>query len=267
MKSLTIAIRGAGEMASGIAHRLHTCHLTRIVMSDIPIPIAVRRNVAFCEAVFEGTMEVEGVRADLIRDVSELKDVWGRNRIGVIVDSEGAFLDELRPDVVIDAIMAKRPESSIKRQDSFSIGVGPGFSAPDRADAVVESNRGHDLGRVIWQGEAEPYSGVPGPTAGYTRERVLRAPHEGTVRTVKTIGDMVKKDDIILYVDQTPVLARIDGVLRGLIRPIAVPSGEKLGDVDPRGIKGNCYTISEKARAIAGGVLEAIMHRFNVECG
>ena len=147
---------------------------------------------------------------------------------------------------------------------AFTVGVGPGFLAPNDVDAVVESNRGHDLGRVIYEGEAEAYTGVPGVTAGFTLERVLRAPHAGMVRLVKTIGDRVKKGDIILYVDETAVVAGVDGVLRGLIRPIAVPDREKVGDVDPRGNEGYCRTISEKARAIGGGVLEAIMHRFNI---
>ncbi len=143
------------------------------------------------------------------------------------------------------------------------IGVGPGFSAPDQVDAVIESNRGHHLGRVIYAGEAEALHGVPGAIKGATRERVLRAPQAGEVRPVRAIGDIVKKGDVVLYVDDTPVSAGIDGVVRGLIRPISVPHDEKLGDIDPSGDKSHCATISDKARTIAGGVLEAIMHRFN----
>jgi xanthine dehydrogenase accessory factor len=128
----------------------------------------------------------------------------------------------------------------------------------------VESNRGHDMGRVIYNGEAEPFSGVPGVISGFTSERVLRAPHAGIVRTAREIGDTVKKGELVLYVDDAPVFAGVDGVVRGLIRPIMVPKNEKVGDVDPRGTEINCRTISEKARALAGGVLEAIMHHFNM---
>jgi xanthine dehydrogenase accessory factor len=263
MRQLNIAILGAGEMATGIAHRLFSCHFTRIVMSEIAIPIAVRRRVAFCEAVYEGRMTVEGVEAELVKDLSELPGVWDRKRIAVLVDGEASFVPVLKPDVLIDAIMAKRQKGPMRELAPFVVGVGPGFSAPDRVDAVIESNRGHNLGRVIYEGEAESYTGLPGTMVGYTKERVLRAPHAGAVRPVKSLGDRVSKGDIVLYVDDTPVVAQIDGVLRGLIRPIHVPEGEKVGDVDPRAEEAYCSTISEKAHAIAGGVLEALLHRYN----
>ncbi len=262
MRKLTVAIKGAGEMATGIAHRLFMSGFTRIVMSEIARPIAVRRLVSFCEAVYDDAISVEGVRAELVKDVSELPSLWERQVIGVIVDEKASFIDTLKPDIVIDAIMAKRPKGSIRKAGAFTIGVGPGFVAPNDADAVVESNRGHDLGRVIYRGQAEPHTGVPGSTSGYTRERVLRSPHAGNVRPVKTIGDTVRKGETVVYVDETPVCAEIEGIVRGLIRPIPVPEREKIGDVDPRGEKRNCSTISEKAHAIAGGVLEAVMHHF-----
>ncbi len=262
MRQLTIVIKGAGEMATGIAHRLFVSGFTRIVMSEIARPIAVRRLVAFCEAVYDNGVSVEDVRAELIKDVSELPALWERKVIGVIVDEKASFIDAVKPDIIIDAIMAKRPRGSMRKPGAFTIGVGPGFVAPDDADAVVESNRGHDLGRVIYRGQAEPYTGVPGTTAGFTKERVLRSPHAGMVRPVKTIGDTVRKGETVAYVDETAVPAQIDGIVRGLIRPIPVTDNEKLGDVEPRGEKRYCYTISEKAHAIGGGVLEAVMHRF-----
>lgn len=249
-------------MATGIAHRLFAAGFTRIVMSEIARPIAVRRLVSFCEAVYDNAITVEGVRAELIKDIAELPVLWERKAIGVIVDEKASFIDSLKPDIVIDAIMAKRPKGSIRKAGAFTIGAGPGFIAPDDADAVVESNRGHDMGRVIYRGQAEPHTGVPGSTSGFTRERVLRSPHAGVVRPVKTIGDTVRKGEIVAYVDETPVQAEIDGILRGLIRPIQVPEAEKIGDVDPRAERRNCSTISEKAHAIAGGVLEAVMHHF-----
>ena len=263
MKDLLIAVRGAGEMATGIAHRLFVSGFRRIVMSEIAVPVSVRRKVAFSEAVYEKAAIVEGVRAELIGDVSCLLTLWDRGAIGVVIDREGIFLRSLRPQVLVDAIMAKQWKEPMKGMAPLVIGVGPGFRAPDEVDAVVESNRGHDLGRVIYDGEAEPYTGLPGSTAGYTKERVLRSPHAGLVRTVKCIGDQVCAGDVILYVDETPVRAEISGVLRGLIRPVEVTDEEKLGDIDPRGTRDYCFTISEKARAIGGGVLEAIMHRFH----
>jgi len=260
MESPLIAIRGAGEMATGIAHRLFASGFRRIVMSEIAAPVSVRRKVAFCEAVYEKDAMVEGVRAELLTDLSGLPALWDREVIPVLIDEIGSLIRTLNPRVLVDAVMAKRRKEPIAGMAPLVIGVGPGFRAPDEVDAVVESNRGHNLGRVIYGGEAEPYTGTPGEMAGHTRERVLRSPHAGMVRTVKTIGDAVRIGDIILYVDETPVKAGIDGVLRGLIRPIKVPEGEKVGDIDPRGKRDYCFTISEKARAIGGGVLEAIMH-------
>jgi len=250
-------------MATGIAHRLYASGFRRIVMSEIATPVSVRRKVAFSEAVYEKGMTVEGLRAELLTEPSGLLALWEREVIAVVIDKEGSILRELKPRVLVDAIMAKKRKEPITGMARLVIGVGPGFRAPDEVDAVVESNRGHNLGRVIYDGEAEAYTGTPGEMGGHTKERVLRSPHAGMVRTAKTIGDAVLKGDIILYVDDTPVKAQIDGVLRGLIRPIAVPEGEKVGDVDPRGNRDYCFTISEKARAIGGGVLEAIMHKLS----
>ena len=266
MRSLTVVILGAGEMASGIAHRLFSSHLTRILMSEIEAPLTVRRHVAFSEAVHTGAKEVEGVRAELADSPAGVQAIWDRCAIAVLVDEETAFLKTIEPDVLIDATMIKRPKGSVKvrvPKAGLVIGVGPGFRAPDQVDAVIESNRGHYLGRVIYEGEAERHTGTPGAIMNATKERVLRAPHAGMVRPARGIGDIVKKDDVVLYVDKTPVRAAIDGVVRGLIMPMTVQQNEKLGDVDPSGDGGHCTTISEKARAIAGGVLEAIMHRFN----
>lgn len=263
MKQLTVVIEGAGEMATGIAHRLFMSNISRIVMTEIPMPIAVRRNVAFSEAVYEREMVVEDVSATLVGDRPGLQSAWAGKKIGVMVDPTAGIVRELKPDVIIDATMTKREKGPLKGQADLIVGVGPGFRAPEGVDAVVESNRGHNLGRVIYTGEAEPFTGIPGITAGYGRERVVRSPHAGMVRPAKTIGDIVDKGDIVLFVDETPVASQVAGVVRGLIRPIRVGADEKLGDIDPRADKHMCYTISEKARAIAGGVLEAVMHRFN----
>ena len=161
------------------------------------------------------------------------------------------------PDVVIDAILAKKNLGTTKDEAPLVIGVGPGFTAPIDVHVAVESNRGHNLGRAIYEGP-EAHTGMPGFIGGFSKERLLRSPHDGTVHHAKSIGDMVKKGDIVLLVDETPVPASIDGIVRGLIREIPVAAGRKLGDIEPKGEIAYCYTISEKARAIAGGVLEAL---------
>jgi xanthine dehydrogenase accessory factor len=263
LNELIVVIKGAGEMATGIAHRLYMAHIKNIVMTEIPEPISVRRTVAFSEVVFDGEMTVEGVHAELIQAVDKAQDIWQKRRIAVIVDPQWTIVNTLKPDIVIDAIMAKKNLGTKRAEAPFVIGVGPGFAAPADVHAVVESNRGHNLGRVFYDGAAEPHTGIPGPTMGFTSERVLRSPHAGLVEHVRTLGNRVKKGEIILYVDKTPVYAAIDGLLRGLIREIRVKDNEKVGDIDPRGVKEYCFTITEKARAIGGGVLEAIMHEFN----
>lgn len=260
MRDLKIVIKGAGEMATGIACRLFMANLKSLVMLEIPRPISVRRGVAFSEAVYEREKEVEGIKAECIGNFAQVVDVWSRRNIAVIVDPEWGIVNELKPDVVIDAIMAKRNTGTKREEAPLTIGVGPGFIAPQDVHVVVESNRGHNLGKVIYSGSAEPHTGIPGATMGYTRERVLRAPHGGPVRHNKDIGDAIKQGDLILYVDKSPLFAPIDGILRGLIREIEVTAKEKIGDIDPSGIKEHCYTITDKARAIGGGVLEAIMH-------
>ncbi len=255
----TIVIKGAGEMASGIAHRLFSANFTRICMTEIARPLAVRRTVAFSEAVYEGRVEIEGVGASLIAERADLETTWAQGKIAVMVDPSWTIIEDLKPDVVIDAIMAKRNLGTTKDEAPLVVGVGPGFVAPRDAHAVVESNRGHDLGRVIYSGATEPHTGVPGSSGGYTTERVLRAPLDGPVRHVKSIGDLVARAEVVLYVGQAPVCAAIDGILRGLIREISVKAGRKLGDIEPSGNLSYCFTISDKARAIGGGVLEAVM--------
>jgi xanthine dehydrogenase accessory factor len=260
MRDLKIVIKGAGEMATGIACRLFMANFRSLVMLEIPLPISVRRGVAFSEAVYEREKEVESVKAEYAGNIAAIYDVWGRSNIAVSVDPQWSFVKELRPDVVIDAIMAKRNIGTQREEAPLVIGVGPGFAAPGDVHAVVESNRGHNLGKVIYSGSAEPHTGIPGSTMGYTKERVLRAPHGGLVKHSKDIGEEVKKGDLILYVDKSPVFASIDGILRGLIREIEVTAQEKLGDIDPSGVKEHCCTVTDKARAIGGGVLEAVMH-------
>jgi xanthine dehydrogenase accessory factor len=256
-------IKGAGEMATGIAHRLHRSNITRLLMTEIREPLTVRRTVAFSEAVAVGVAEVEGVEARLITDLSDLPAVWEAKKVAVIVDPGWQSVQALKPQVVVDAILAKRNLGTTRDEAPLVIGVGPGFEAPDGVHVVVESNRGHDLGRVIYRGAAEEHTGIPGPSMGFTTERVLRSPHGGMVKHVKQIGDTVAKGDVVLYVNTTPVVASIDGIVRGLMREMRAEKGEKVGDIDPRGVQAHCFTITDKARAIGGGVLEAILHHYS----
>jgi xanthine dehydrogenase accessory factor len=260
---LSIVIKGAGEMASGVAHRLYMAGMRNILMTEIPEPLSVRRMVSFCESVFEGEVKVEGVRAECIGHADDVRSVWEKHNIAVLVDPQWQSIGIVKPHVVVDVTMVKRNLGTRKDEAPLVIGVGPGFAAGHDVHIVVESNRGHDLGRTIYEGTAEPYTGIPGKMMAYTKERVLRAPVAGRVKHVRLLGDSVKTGDLILTIDNTPLIAPIDGILRGLIREISVVKDEKVGDIDPRGKVEYCHTISDKARAIGGGVLEAIMHVYN----
>jgi len=260
---LKILVRGAGEMASGVAHRLFKCHFN-ILMTEIPVPLSIRRAVCFSEAVFEGQAEVEGVGAVRIEEADKIGQAWEKGKIAVMVDPELKVGRQIPFDVLVDATMAKRNIMTFKGVAPLTIGLGPGFTAGKDVDCVIETNRGHQLGRVIYEGFAEPDTGIPGSTMGYTVERVLRAPADGTFRAVKTIGSEVKADETVGWVGEVPMRSQISGVLRGILRDgISVGKGLKSGDVDPRGQRINCFTISDKARSVAGSVLEAILSRFN----
>ncbi len=256
---LKILIRGAGEMASGVAHRLFQCHFS-VVMTELPVPLSIRRAVCFSEAVFKGRTEVEGVEAVRVHQAAEVPPAWEAGRIPVLVDPDFDIRRQIPFDVVVDATLAKRNIGTYRGFAPFVIGLGPGFTAGQDVDCVIETNRGHHLGRVIFEGAAQPDTGIPGNTMGYTVERVLRAPTEGRFRAVKEIGDRVEAGEIVGYVNDTPMRSQISGVLRGILPDgVAVFEGMKSGDVDPRGQRTNCFTISDKARAVAGSVLEAIL--------
>ena len=257
-----ICVRGGGDIASGVAWRLHQCGF-RVLITEIPKPMAVRRKVAFCEAVYDGHAEVEGVEALLIDEANDSRQVWDQGKIPLLVDPECEAARMIQPDVIVDAILAKRNIGTSLSDAPLVIALGPGFEAGKDAHFVVETNRGHYLGRLLTEGSAEPNTGVPGPVAGISTDRVLRAPCSGIWQSEAEIGDVVKKGGMVGSVDGQPVNVLINGVLRGLIRPgIPVKEGLKIGDIDPRGVKEHCYTISEKALAISGGVLEGILAFF-----
>jgi xanthine dehydrogenase accessory factor len=264
LNNLCVMIRGGGEMASGVAHRLFRANL-KVVMTEIPQPLCVRRTVSFCEALFEKTQEVEGVTARFVASPKDVSSMWDEGTIPLLIDPEGKSRDALKPSVIVDAILAKKNIGTHTGNAPLVIGLGPGFWAGKDVDVVIETNRGHALGRVIYDGPAEPDTGVPGDIAGVGTQRVLRAPRDGAFRSVKQIGDMVAEGETVAWVEDEPVTAAISGVLRGLLREgTTVQKGLKAGDVDPRAKRENCFTISDKARAIGGGVLEAILAHFNL---
>jgi len=263
LNDLVILIRGAGEMATGVAHQLASCHF-KVYMTEISNPQAVRREVAFSEAIFDSEKEVEGITAKRAESADHISEVWRDGKIPILIDPDAKVKDFLKPDVLIDATLAKKNLGTKITDALLVIGLGPGFHAGWDVHLIVETNRGHNLGRIIANGEAEPNTGIPGSIAGYTEERVIRAPKAGNFKALKKIGDGVRANEKVGIIGNVEVRSRIAGVIRGLLRDgTEVWKGMKLGDVDPRGTKAHCYTISDKARTISGGVLQAILEHFN----
>ncbi len=261
---LKVLIRGAGELASGVAHRLFLSNIRKIIMVDTEKPTSERRGVSFSEAIYDGEKMVEGVRGVKVKNVDEAIRLWNSQAIPVMVDPSLSILDVFKPHVLIDAIMAKRNTGTRKSMAKLVIGLGPGFTAGSDVDAVIETKEGHNLGKVIWRGSAEENTGIPTPIMGYAKERLLIAPSDGVIKLVKDIGDMVERGEIVAYVGDEPLRSNIDGVLRGIVRDgLFLKRGKKCGDVDPRGVVDYCFTISDRSRSIAGGVLEAILSFFN----
>jgi len=255
-----VIIKGAGDLASGVAHRLWRCGFD-VVMLELPQPLVVRRTVAFASAVYEGAMLLEGVQARLCREESEIEELLARRIIPVLVDPQGTVIAKFKPDVLVDAILAKKNTGTALGDAPIVIGLGPGFVAGKDVHAVVETKRGHDLGKVIYYGSAAPNTGIPGEVGGFSAERVLRAPAAGKFQPSKQIGDLVRQGETVGTVNEAPVMAPISGLIRGLLYPgLDVYKGMKIGDIDPRGEEVDYRTISDKARAVAGGVLEAILH-------
>ncbi len=258
-ENITVVIKGAGDLATGVGIRLFRSGFP-VIMTEIAEPTPVRRTVSFAEAVFQGEITVEDVTAKRVANTQEAVAVMRDGMIPVLVDPEAKVVEELKPKVVVDAIMAKKNYGTRITDAPIVIALGPGFTAGVDAHAVIETNRGHYLGRVILQGEAEPNTGVPGLVAGYGVERVLRAPTVGKLRPVKQIGDHVEEGDIIGWVGAEPLKAPFSGIIRGLINEnVTVFKDMKIGDVDPRAVRDHCFTVSDKGLAIGGGVLEALL--------
>ncbi len=257
-------MRGAGDLATGVALRLHRSGFNRLLLLETAHPLAVRRMVSFSEAVNLGECTVEGVNARHINNAALLSNWQIDNTIPILVDPAGESIHTLQPDIVIDAIIAKRNTGTSIDDAELVIGLGPGFTAGRDVNCVIETMRGHALGRVIYNGSACPDTGIPGSIGGYTQERLLRSPRAGIFETSRNIGDRVSKGECVATVDSAPVTANISGVIRGLLRSnIPVDKNTKLGDIDPRGKTAFCATASDKAMAVGGGVLEAILWRFN----
>ena len=270
-----IVVRGAGDLATGTIHRLKKAGF-RLLVLEAEHPAAIRRQVALSEAVYAGSARVEDVEAvrmdvDLAEKKNrkellepEMERIWKKDGVPVLVDPAGLSIAALRPAVVVDAILAKKNLGMTKEMAPLVIALGPGFTAGEDVDVVIETKRGHNLGRVIRSGSAVPNTGIPGIIGGYGKERVMHAQAEGILRNAASIGDIVEARAVIAEIETengiVPVEASLSGLLRGLIRDgYPVTKGFKIADIDPRKEElQNCFTISDKARCIAGSVLEVI---------
>lgn len=254
-----IILRGGGDLATGVAQKLFRVGFPLLIL-ETARPTAIRRSVALCEAVYEGVYQVEDMTCMRIAQVDDREACWAAGQIPLLVDPEARSIHALRPFAVVDAILAKRNLGTARAMAPITVALGPGFTAGEDVDAVIETMRGHDLGRLILRGEALPNTGVPGEIGGQSARRVLHAPQAGAVRHLRSIGDVVRQGETLCTVDGMAVRATFDGLLRGLIREgLEVPKGMKIADVDPRADV-DWHTISDKARCLGGAVLEAVCY-------
>lgn len=259
-KRSLVVVRGGGDLGSGVVHRLRMASYPVIVL-EAEQPTVIRRTVAFASAVFDGEIVIEGVTGRRVADMGTALALLPGGIVPVLVDPVATGLGLLQPAAIVDARLAKRLLDTTIDMAPVVIGLGPGFDAGRDVHAVIETQRGHSLGSVIWAGRAAPDSGVPGTVGGEGARRVVRAPAQGVFRGARQIGERVQVGDVIGYVGEAPVAAALDGVLRGLLHDgLRVPAGFKVADVDPRAEVSYCFTISDKSRAIGGAVLEALLH-------
>ena len=264
MSEEIVIIRGGGDIATGSIYKLYRCGF-KVLVLEIEKPTAIRRNVCFSEAVYNESAVVEGVSSILVKNIDEIRNAWQNKKIPIVIDPKGDLIKELRPLCVVDAILAKRNMGTNKGMAPITIALGPGFEAGKDVDIVIETMRGHNLGQLIMEGTAIENTGVPGDIKGFSKERVIYSSADGVVTNTKEIGALVKKDEILGYVGDMPIVATIDGLLRGIIKEgLFVKKGLKIADIDPRLSEiDNCNTISDKARSIGGGVLEAFLYLKN----
>lgn len=256
-----IVVRGGGDIASGAIQKLYRSGF-KVLVLETETPSAIRRKVAFCEAVYEKEIEIEGIKARLVANDEEIQDCWDSDILPVMIDSRGKVIERLKPLAVVDGILAKQNFGTKRSMAPITIALGPGFSAPEDVDIVIETMRGHNLGRIIEEGKASENTGVPGIIAGFGIERVIYSDYSGVITNIEKIGNVVEKGDVIAVVGDNEIYASISGVLRGIIRDgYKVKKGLKIADIDPRiSEKDNCFTISDKARNIGGAVLESILY-------
>jgi xanthine dehydrogenase accessory factor len=264
MDTSLMAVKGAGDLATGVIHRLTRAGFT-VIASELAQPTVLRRTVAFAEAVTQGHITVEGIAACHVSTLDDVAQAFARGDVPVVVDVDGAFIKALRPTVLVEATLSKRNSGITINDAPIVIALGPGYEAGKDVHAVIETNRGHNLGRVYVKGYAEPDTGVPGMIGGYAAERLLRAPCAGLLYSLRQIGDQVQAGEAVAIIKEgetsSPIIAAIPGIVRGLVRDgLPVHAGMKVGDVDPRATREHCFTISDKSRAVAGGVLEAVMY-------
>ena len=258
-----VIVRGGGDIATGVCHRLFKAGFNILIL-DIEKPTTIRRRVAFSEAIYSKEVEVEGVKAVHVKRIEDIFHEINKGNIPVYIDPKGECINEISPLAVVDSILAKKNLGTTMDMAPITIGVGPGFEAGVDVDLVVETKRGHFLGKVIHEGTAIPNTSIPGNVLGHTGDRIIRASAEGKVAPLVEIGDMVEKGQVICKIGDTDVIANLSGIVRGMIKEgLIVNKGYKIGDIDPRGDKENVTTISEKARAVGGGVLEALMYMKN----
>ncbi len=264
-RHILVGVRGAGDLASGTIHRLHRAGFS-LVTAELPQPLALRRTVAFAEAIYSGSITIEGLTGVRTETVEDAQALLAAEKVPVLVDPDGALLlRALKPTALIDGTLAKRNTGVSLSDAQIVLALGPGFEAGVDVHAVIETNRGHNLGRVYFTGCAERNTGVPGEIGGYAAERLLRAPADGALLARCAIGEIVEAGEIIATVAGVPVEARITGVLRGLVHDgLVVHTGMKIGDIDPRAKREHCFSISDKSRAIAGGALEALLYLLNL---
>ena len=263
MNNILVIIRGGGDLATGVAIRLFRAGFS-VTILEVDHPTVIRLPVSFARAVYEGKVIVEEIEAVLIPSWEKARDTTKQAKIPVLVDPEGCCIERLSPAVLVDAILAKRNLGTKIDQAHLVIGLGPGFTAGKDVDAVIETKRGHNLGRVIYHGQVAPDTGVPGEVGGESKRRLLRTTAEGRIIPFHKIGDLVRAGEVIAEVEGVPLRAEISGVLRGLIySKSSVTKGMKVGDIDPRGIREYCFTVSDKACSLGGAVLEAICAYLN----
>src|SRR5216684_2224576 len=261
---ILVALKGAGDLATGVMHRLSRAGFA-VMATELPQPTVLRRTIAFAEAVMLGQMAVEGLTAVRASSAEEIQEALARGFVPIVVDPDGTMLSQMQPRVLVEATLSKYNSGISPGDAPIVIALGPGYEAGKDVHAVIETNRGHNLGRVYLEGSAEPNTGVPGMIGGYGVERLLRAPRTGMLYGVRQIGDQVQVGETVAVVNSNdgsmPITAAISGILRGLVRDgLHVSAGMKVGDIDPRAVREHCFTISDKSRAVGGGVLEAIMY-------